>query len=237
MALSKPSPPDGRGTYTSFVVHGSTAGTSRPTSTGPVTWQGSVTPTNAVAGDLWEDTTTDPYTVKIRGASAFTQLGGTSVASDPLSLVTFIVSNPGNNLSIVARATPGAYSTPVVPEGYTATGKQGRLHGMGIIQAAGAAGTISLFREVTDEVGPSVYLDSAEVLVMSLDGSQVAYGYPDSQVVDVPTTPDTVTAVPFTSDWVITGTDLSVSGGDLVTAAGGTFIVLVEGYVTALDPS
>lgn len=46
---------------TAFVVvnHGATAGTSRPTGVGAVYWIGSVSPTNAVNGDLWYDTTGD----------------------------------------------------------------------------------------------------------------------------------------------------------------------------------
>jgi hypothetical protein len=64
-----------------FVQHGSTANTARPSTSGPVTWVGSVSPTNAIAGDYWQDTTTDPYTLKIRGASAFALAAGTLVAS------------------------------------------------------------------------------------------------------------------------------------------------------------
>lgn len=41
------------------VNHGSTAGTARPTGVGAVYWIGSVSPTNAVNGDLWYDTTGD----------------------------------------------------------------------------------------------------------------------------------------------------------------------------------
>jgi hypothetical protein len=39
-----------------FVNHGSTAGTARPTGYASVEWYGSVTPSNAIAGDTWVDT-------------------------------------------------------------------------------------------------------------------------------------------------------------------------------------
>jgi hypothetical protein len=39
-----------------FVNHSSTAGTARPTGYASVEWYGSVTPSNAVAGDTWVDT-------------------------------------------------------------------------------------------------------------------------------------------------------------------------------------
>lgn len=63
------------------VAHGATAGTARPSTTGAVVWTGSVSPTNAVAGDRWWDTTTDPYTEKIRGSSAFSVVGSGSYVS------------------------------------------------------------------------------------------------------------------------------------------------------------
>lgn len=66
------------GTSVAYVTHGATAGTARPSTSGPVEWTGSVTPTNAVAGDTWWDTTTDPYTEKIRGSSAFSVVGSGS---------------------------------------------------------------------------------------------------------------------------------------------------------------
>jgi len=40
-----------------YVNHGSTAGTSRPSTYGAVLWVGSVEPTNATNGDVWVDTT------------------------------------------------------------------------------------------------------------------------------------------------------------------------------------
>lgn len=40
-----------------YVNHGSTAGTARPTGYDAVMWYGSVTPTNAIDGDIWIDTT------------------------------------------------------------------------------------------------------------------------------------------------------------------------------------
>lgn len=44
-------------TNSMFVVnHGTTGTTARPTGVGAVYWIGSVTPTNAVDGDLWNDT-------------------------------------------------------------------------------------------------------------------------------------------------------------------------------------
>lgn len=42
------------GTVT-YVVHGSTAGTARPTTSGIVIWIGTVEPTNAVNNDFWSD--------------------------------------------------------------------------------------------------------------------------------------------------------------------------------------
>ena len=39
------------------VAHGATAGTARPVGAAAVYWVGSVAPTNAVAHDLWYDTT------------------------------------------------------------------------------------------------------------------------------------------------------------------------------------
>lgn len=39
------------------VNHGATAGTARPIGAVTVMWVGSVTPTNALDGDLWVDTT------------------------------------------------------------------------------------------------------------------------------------------------------------------------------------
>jgi hypothetical protein len=38
------------------VNHGATAGTARPTWAGSIEWYGSVTPTNAIAGDTWVKT-------------------------------------------------------------------------------------------------------------------------------------------------------------------------------------
>lgn len=40
----------------SVVSHGATAGTARPSIATAVIWVGSVTPTNAVDGDVWIDT-------------------------------------------------------------------------------------------------------------------------------------------------------------------------------------
>lgn len=41
-----------------YVFHGATAGTARPTNAGVVIWVGSVTPTNGItATDFWIDTT------------------------------------------------------------------------------------------------------------------------------------------------------------------------------------
>jgi len=40
-----------------FVNHGATAGTARPTGFDTVMWLGSVEPTNAVNDDFWVDTT------------------------------------------------------------------------------------------------------------------------------------------------------------------------------------
>lgn len=39
-----------------YVSHGSTAGTARPSVFAAVVWVGSVEPTNAVNGDIWIDT-------------------------------------------------------------------------------------------------------------------------------------------------------------------------------------
>lgn len=54
-----PQGPEGVVDYTNsmFVVnHGATAATARPTGVGAVYWIGSVSPTNAVDGDIWNDT-------------------------------------------------------------------------------------------------------------------------------------------------------------------------------------
>ena len=40
-----------------YVNHGATAGTARPTGYGAILWVGTVTPTNAVDGDVWVDVT------------------------------------------------------------------------------------------------------------------------------------------------------------------------------------
>ncbi len=40
-----------------YVNHGATAGTARPTGYASVEWVGSVSPTNAVDGDTWVNTT------------------------------------------------------------------------------------------------------------------------------------------------------------------------------------
>lgn len=47
------SPPLAKG----VVIHGATAGTARPSGYKSIEWQGTVAPTNAVAGDTWVDTT------------------------------------------------------------------------------------------------------------------------------------------------------------------------------------
>lgn len=40
-----------------YVNHGAVAGTARPTGFTSIEWVGSVTPTNAIDGDTWIDTT------------------------------------------------------------------------------------------------------------------------------------------------------------------------------------
>lgn len=39
-----------------YVNHGATAGTARPTGFASIEWHGSVTPSNAIDGDTWVDT-------------------------------------------------------------------------------------------------------------------------------------------------------------------------------------
>lgn len=56
------------GTFETQVVHGSTAGTARPTTTLSVMWVGTVTPTNAANGDTYLNSGTGDEKVKVAGS-------------------------------------------------------------------------------------------------------------------------------------------------------------------------
>lgn len=56
--MSHITPPGGGVSVPTTVVHGSTASTARPASSIPITWIGTVAPTNATSNDLWVDEST-----------------------------------------------------------------------------------------------------------------------------------------------------------------------------------
>lgn len=64
------------GTYATVVKHGATATTVRPVGATLVEWVGTVAPSNAVADDLWQDTSTAPAVLKRRNATVFETVGG-----------------------------------------------------------------------------------------------------------------------------------------------------------------
>lgn len=57
--------------YGSVTVHGSTAGTARPTTSLPVLWVGTVAPTNAVNNDRWYNTSTGDEQAKVSGSFVY----------------------------------------------------------------------------------------------------------------------------------------------------------------------
>lgn len=77
-------------TFGSLVMHGSTAGTSRPTTSLSVKWVGTVTPTNAVNGDTYLNTATGVYQVMVSGAFV-TQNSTAYVAFPPGSVADYAV--------------------------------------------------------------------------------------------------------------------------------------------------
>lgn len=52
-----------------YALHGSNASYPRPTTSGPVQWVGSVTPTNAISGDTWIDSTAVALSLPTPGVS------------------------------------------------------------------------------------------------------------------------------------------------------------------------
>lgn len=67
--------------YGSVVKHGATAGTARPAGAVMVRWIGTVSPSNALTDDIWQDDSTTPATLRRYTGSAFEALGGGSDAT------------------------------------------------------------------------------------------------------------------------------------------------------------
>lgn len=89
------------GAYESFVIHGSTASTARPSGAGQVLWTGSVAPTNAATNDLWIDTTT--HVVKRYTGTAWDANGASVVAK---SYATVTASNTAVETTVLSLTLP-----------------------------------------------------------------------------------------------------------------------------------
>lgn len=105
----------------------------------------------------------------------------------------------------------------------------------GIVVNLGAGGTIKLVRKAHAGETTVATLGYTELIVARVGGTDRIIANPATGVVPIPngsSSPQWEQAVPLTSDWDAAGSDLSVSGGSVVTAAGGDFLVTLNMYVT-----
>jgi hypothetical protein len=135
-------------TYAVVVNHGSTATTARPSGAGLVIWVGSVSPNNAAASDLWEDTATPAW--KRYTGSAWVSLGGSSTPTTP---------------AFVRAATNGALSTTTLTFTFGSAPTAGHL--------LVACLNVSQFQAARDVTPPAGWVLVDDVLSLSSSNDRV----------------------------------------------------------------
>lgn len=142
--------------YPVVVNHGSTAGTARPAGATFVQWVGSVTPTNAVDGDEWHDTssTTDPTVVPANRQTA----SYTLVLADQGYAIEMNVAT-ANNLTVPPNSSVAFPVGAILEVGQYGAGQTTIVAGAGVtIRSAGGKlkltsqySTATLRKVATDE--------------------------------------------------------------------------------------
>lgn len=98
----------------------------------------------------------------------------------------------------------------------------------GLCVALPAGGSFNLARDYVEGDNRPITLHYCEIVVAKLGSTDRIIAQLTNPT--TPAVPTSSVAIPITSDWDVVGTDLTVSDGEIVTAAGGDFLISLNFY-------